>query len=201
MAVCLSACQYAHRCASTGAEGAAAPRRTVGPLYRQNPYSALSFRSSGSPGFASPPGPPREPAGTSRPAEALPHGLVHASGLLPRAIDTWPPEMNPVRSISSCSTQFHASAGWVLHPVPWTTKANEQSWKVRLPNSQTADRLLPLEWESKTILSTGRGLSTASPFLLFTRAGWLAGWLRPMSIVARLSRMTPLTSEPAAQLP
>lgn len=53
---------------------------------------------------ASPPGPPREPAGTSSSAEALPHGLAHASGPLPRAIDTWPPEMAPLL------IQFHPAA-------------------------------------------------------------------------------------------
>lgn len=53
---------------------------------------------------ANPPGPPREPARTSSSAEALPHGLAHASGPLPRAIDTWPPETTPLLA------QFHPAA-------------------------------------------------------------------------------------------
>lgn len=91
----------------------------------------------------------------------------------------------PARSISSCSTQFHARGGWVPNPVPWITTANEQTRKVRLPNSKTVDRLLPsLEMERKTASPTGRGLSISSPFVLCARAG-PPGWL--VSIVASLS--------------
>lgn len=87
--------------------------------------------------------------------------------------------MTLARSISSCSTQFHASGGWVLNPVSCITKANEQSRKVWLLNQKTVDRLLPLKWEKEDYI-VGR-LDVVSPELhrLFCSTGlvWLAGWL------------------------
>lgn len=153
-----------------------------GATLSTNPYSALSSRTSGSPGFceASPPGPPREPAGTSSSAEALPHGLAHASGALPRAIDTWPPEMTPLL------VQFHPAAANSMQVVggfstlsPWTTTANEQTKKVRLPNNKTVDRLL-LEMGKEEAIT--HRLDVAFPKLhrLFCTPGLddLAGWCR-----------------------
>lgn len=78
------------------------------------------------------------------------------------------------RSISSCSTQFHARGEWVLNPV---TTANEQTRKVRLPNNKTVDRLLPLNWGNEDSITDWTWLSQASPFVLYTGHGaaWLAG--------------------------
>lgn len=154
-------------------------------------------------GFAkpNPPGPPREPAGTSSSAEALPHGLAHASGPLPRAIDTWPPETTPLLA------QFHPAAPNSMQVVggfstlsPWITTANEQTRKVRLPNSKIVDRLLHLIWKTK---KTHHRLDVAAPrshrLFCISRPG--AAWLAAVDSCLSQPRMTPSTSSPAAQLP
>lgn len=151
-----------------------------GATLSTNPYSALSSRASGSPGFceANPPGPPREPAGTSSSAEALPHRLAHASGALPRAIDTWPPEMTPLL------VQFHPAAANSMQVVGGFSTLSHgprrPTNKRRKFGCQTT-RLLTvfcLKWESKKLSPT----DWTWPFQSFTVCSvhpawttWLAG--------------------------
>ena len=151
--------------------------RPAGPLYRQNPYSALS--SSGSP--VSPPGPPRdEPAGNARPRKPCRMDLPTLPDPFPEQLTHGRQKRHPCSFNFILQHQFHASGGWVLNPVPWITTANEHTRKVRLPNNQIADRLLPLKWERKTTSPTDWTWPFQGLHRLFGTPGldFLAGWCR-----------------------